>query len=557
MSARAIGWMTALFVLALALVACSSDTAGGPIGGGGGGDMADPQDHSSPDDTIEDAPSSSDVAVVGDLGVDTPSPQDVGADDGPLTDAAADEAQPQDTTSDTDTDGGGGEQHDILTIAGFFMILEQEDEAGLDDYLVQYDMPVCEEGGCLVVTTQPAAGEVAFIGAATAWSDAVPLSPVPFRPSVFYGVIEGVTGDVSEYKLLLDGEWSLDDSNSYFRFADYGPNSAIYGAAVGRLTRVPAVYSTELDNTRDLFVYLPAAYFADPDARFGVLYMQDGYNVFTNPLATYGSWDVEATADALFTSGLAEPVIVVAIDTDNRMSEYVPFPFEVHVGQGDLVEPLLDEYRDFLVGTIKPLIDERFHTRPEREHTAMAGSSLGGVSSFYIAWTRADVFSRAGCFSTYWVGAEEYWGEREAPSMRDFIEANVDGVTPADLRLYLDSGDTSHEGETGYVQDHWAVTDHIRNLLISMGWDGRPEYDTDDDPATPPADLPLDTPPEAVPALAWAPEPPPAYGGWSDYLGMDKTLLSMVGHGHMHNEPAWRQRFAAALMYLFPGSELD
>jgi predicted alpha/beta superfamily hydrolase len=543
-------------VLAFTLLACGSNTAGGPTGGGGGGDMASQPDQSQGDVATPTPDAISDATPTPDEGPDAPAPADVTPDDGPPADAIEDQAPPADATADADTDGGGG-QHDVLTIDGFFAILDAGDEAGLDDYLVQYDMPVCEDGGCLIVTTQPTAGEVAFIGAATGWSEAIPLSPVPFRPAVFYGLIEGVTGDVSEYKLMLDGEWSLDTSNAYFRFADYGPNSAIYGKAVGRLTRVVDVYSTELDNTRDLYVYLPAAYFADPDARFGVLYMQDGYNVFTNPLATYGTWDVEATADALFAAGLAEPVIVVAIDTDNRMSEYVPIPFEVQVGSGDFVEPLLDEYRDFLTGTIKPLIDERFHTLPDREHTAMAGSSLGGVSSFYIAWTRADVFSRAGCFSTYWVGAEEYWGESEVPSMRDFIEANEDGVGPADLRLYLDSGDTSHEGETGYIQDHWAVTDHIRNLLISMGWDGRPEYDTDDDPSTPPADLPLDTSPESVPALAWAPEPPPAYAGWEDYLGLDKTLLSLVGHGHMHNESAWKQRFAAALMYLFPGPALS
>jgi hypothetical protein len=29
-----------------------------------------------------------------------------------------------------------------------------------------------------------------------------------------------------------------------------------------------------------------------------------------------------------------------------------------------------------------------------------------------------------------------------------------------------------------------------------------------------------------------------------------------VGHGHVHNEGAWKVRFAAALMFLFPGPAL-
>jgi hypothetical protein len=31
------------------------------------------------------------------------------------------------------------------------------------------------------------------------------------------------------------------------------------------------------------------------------------------------------------------------------------------------------------------------------------------------------------------------------------------------------------------------------------------------------------------------------------------NLLSLVGHGHQHSEPAWQQRSAAALRYLLHG----
>ena len=38
-------------------------------------------------------------------------------------------------------------------------------------------------------------------------------------------------------------------------------------------------------------------------------------------------------------------------------------------------------------------------TKAGAESTAMIGASLGGLFSFYAAWTRGDVFSRAACLS--------------------------------------------------------------------------------------------------------------------------------------------------------------
>lgn len=440
------------------------------------------------------------------------------------------------------------------SIADFEALLAAGDAPGLELFLAHYDMPICEAERCLIVTVAPNAQEVAYIGDLNDWAEGIPLAAVPFRSEVRWGLLSSFAGEVSQYKLLLDGEWQLDASNHYFRFGPYGPNSAIYAPSVGRLTKIPEVYSSELDNTRDLFVYLPAAYFAKPSVPLGVLYMQDGFNVFRNPLATFGSWDVDATGDQLFAAGLAEPVIVVGIDTSDRVNEYIPIPVNLRAdGSGELVDAKLDAYRDFLCGTIKPLIDGRYRTRPERDHTAMAGSSLGGLSAFYIAWTRPDVFSRVGAFSSYWAGNHDQWPPHDYATVRDLIAANADDIAPADLRIYLDSGDSAPDGSTAYLYDNWAMTDRVRNALITAGWDNRPEWDTDADLATAPADLSVDTPAAEVPALPWAAEPPAGYTGWSDYLGLDHKLLSLVGHGHMHNEAAWRQRMAATLIFLFPG----
>jgi hypothetical protein len=100
-------------------------------------------------------------------------------------------------------------------------------------------------------------------------------------------------------------------------------------------------------------------------------------------------------------------------------------------------------------------------------------------------------------------------------------------------------------------------TDWTRNALISFGWSNRSEWDTDKSLATPPKDLSGSTDISLVPSLAWAASPPAGYSGWKDYLGVQNDLLSLVGHGHVHNEGSWKLRFPAALRFLFPGKGLQ
>ncbi len=149
---------------------------------------------------------------------------------------------------------------------------------------------------------------------------------------------------------------------------------------------------------RTVYVYLPAAAEADPGARFPVLYMFDGHNVFFDKDATYGkSWGMGDYLDAADT-----PLIVVAVDCNHRppngrLSEYSPFSFDDrefgHVpGRGR-------RFMDWLVGTLKPLIDRRYPTLPEREHTFIAGSSMGGLMSLYAVSAYNRVFSRAAALS--------------------------------------------------------------------------------------------------------------------------------------------------------------
>ena len=158
---------------------------------------------------------------------------------------------------------------------------------------------------------------------------------------------------------------------------------------------------------RKVYVYLPRAAEKDPFARFPVLYMFDGNNVFFDTDATYGkSWGM---GDYLDKTG--RDLIVAAVDCNHRpphgrLSEYSPFtftcePFGRVVGRGK-------RFMNWLTGTLKPMIDRRYPTLPDREHTFIAGNSMGGLMSLYAVTEYSRVFSRAAALSpSVWLARDQ------------------------------------------------------------------------------------------------------------------------------------------------------
>ena len=149
---------------------------------------------------------------------------------------------------------------------------------------------------------------------------------------------------------------------------------------------------------RNAYVYVPDEAMENPDARYPVLYMFDGHNVFFDEDSTYGkSWGMK---DFVEDTGL--PMIIAAVECNHsprngRLSEYSPFTFQIpemgHIrGRGHTT-------MEWMVNTFKPLIDRAFPTLPDREHTFIAGSSMGGLMSLYAVTAYNHVFSRAAALS--------------------------------------------------------------------------------------------------------------------------------------------------------------
>jgi len=129
--------------------------------------------------------------------------------------------------------------------------------------------------------------------------------------------------------------------------------------------------------------------------------------------------------DGLVEMGSIDEVIVVSVRTaEGRIDMLGPVP-DARLGGG--AGP---RHRDAIIEHLKPWVDATYRTRPGREETALLGSSMGGLFSFFAAWTRPDVFGKAMCLSSSFWWADR-WIVREVGA----------GPCPAPRpSIYLDSG---------------------------------------------------------------------------------------------------------------------
>ncbi len=157
-----------------------------------------------------------------------------------------------------------------------------------------------------------------------------------------------------------------------------------------------AFYIPKLNRYRRVWIYLPENYNSDLATRYPVLYMHDGQNLFEDSSSYSGEWGVDEFLDSI----KIKKCIVVGIDHggEKRMSEYSPFDHE-EFGKGEGAA-----YVDFVARKLKPFIDKKFRTIRDRQHTFIAGSSMGGLISMYAVLRHPKVFGGAGVFSpSFWV----------------------------------------------------------------------------------------------------------------------------------------------------------
>lgn len=155
-----------------------------------------------------------------------------------------------------------------------------------------------------------------------------------------------------------------------------------------------------LHQHRRIRVLLPKDYRREMQEHYPVLYMHDGQNVFYSKESYSGhSWKVIPT---LKYHKEFPKLIVVGIDNagTERLNEYGPWKTTTgSTPETKNAGGLGADYAKWVVETVKPFIDTHYRTKPQREYTLLAGSSMGGIITAYMGNAYPTVFGHLGVFS--------------------------------------------------------------------------------------------------------------------------------------------------------------
>jgi len=214
---------------------------------------------------------------------------------------------------------------------------------------------------------------------------------------------------------------------------------------------------------RVISVYLPGDYAQNPTRRYKVLYAFDGQEL---PLIAF-----EQYLNSLFASHQVEPILVVAVDNlagDLRHEELGAGPYLNVFGWGTLS----DGFNKFMVNELLPKIDSTYRTQTGARNTAIMGWSLGGLTSFYLAWQYPDRFGTVGSFSPsfWWRVESKAGGELQARVIHRLV---LNSAKRPGLRMWFEAGtreepitDMDKNGVPDVIQD---VQD-LRKILETKGY---------------------------------------------------------------------------------------
>lgn len=232
----------------------------------------------------------------------------------------------------------------------------------------------------------------------------------------------------------------------------FGQLPKVVSGKIERISNFKSQYVTP----RNIDIWLPEGY--SKSKKYSVLYMHDGQMLF-DPEMTWNkqAWDVDNTVANLLKKNIIKNVIVVGIWNDEKLrhTDYFPQkPFEnLTEAQKDTVQsqikkagrsdadfyPASDNYLRFIVDELKPYIDKKYSVYKNKEHTFIAGSSMGGLISLYAICEYPDVFGGAACLSTHWPGTFTLENNPIPDALLNYLKNNI--PDPKNHKIYFDVGD--------------------------------------------------------------------------------------------------------------------
>lgn len=291
-----------------------------------------------------------------------------------------------------------------------------------------------------------------------AWTGAVPLpAGTPFEFKVTRGGWETVEkdaggGEVANRRALA-GDDTVRVTVAAWRDQTEAPAAAVH-TITGEVRHHPA-FASRFVRPRDVVVWLPPGYDVQTSRRYPVVYFHDGQNVFDGATSFIRGqeWRADEAADRLIRSRRLEPFVMVAVaNTADRVDEYTHEPGGPRGGGRS------DDYFRFLLEELMPFVDAHYRTRHEPEHTAVIGSSLGGLAALDLGLAHPERFGLVGC-----VSPAVWWADTA-------IVRRVRTGAKAPLRVWVDIGT---EESTGDSTGRKVWLDHarfLRDALVQKGW---------------------------------------------------------------------------------------
>jgi len=230
----------------------------------------------------------------------------------------------------------------------------------------------------------------------------------------------------------------------------------------GQLLQFEHVSAQGLPEQR-LTVWLPPGYDRSK-RRYGVVYMHDGHNLFELKYSNFNKvWAADKAMLAAIRKGI-QPRIIVGIWAPgaDRYRQYLPK--DIYLAASPRLRAQMDKmaggpivsdaYLAWLAGPLKNWVDGKFRTLPDRNHTAIAGSSMGGLVSCYAFLRYPATYGQAACVSSHWPAVDP----REVGEANPELKALWDQWfadrlgQPKGRRLWLDHGTATLDAFYGPYQ---------------------------------------------------------------------------------------------------------
>lgn len=221
---------------------------------------------------------------------------------------------------------------------------------------------------------------------------------------------EPLPSEMYTYRVAVDGVAGLDPTNPFTR-RDVGTTFSIFyvGGGCGDYYQVRDVahgdvvetwyHSTAMGCDRRLTVYLPPHY-ADSKKRFPVLYLLHGSGGDENAWVELGN--AARVLDNLIAEGKAEPMIVV-MPNGNADKQAAPGETSENLAYRPAMTHTMPGYKrgtyEMSFSEIVGFVDHRYRTLADKKHRAVAGLSMGGFHSLFIALNYPKMFDYVGLFS--------------------------------------------------------------------------------------------------------------------------------------------------------------